>query len=77
VALRSAIDHLHSGGSLLIFAHGDVEPDPELRFTGAHESILEWSRSVEAMLRKVPQAWLQVTIASGVFNAPVCRQPFG
>ena len=74
-ALRSAIDHLHKGGALLIFAHGEVEPDPEVHFAGAPESILAWSRSVEAMLRKAPQAWLQVTIASGVLMRQFVDSP--
>ena len=73
-ALRAAVDHLRNGGLLLIFAHGEVEPDPEVR-PGGRESILEWSRSVEAMLRKVPQTWLQVTIASGVLMRQFVDSP--
>jgi hypothetical protein len=61
----ASIDHLKSGGALLIFAHGDVEPDPEVS-PGADECIQDWSRSVEMMLRAVPDCRLQVTIASGV-----------
>lgn len=64
-ALRTSIDHLQRGGSLLIFAHGDVEPDPELD-PGSGEAIEDWSRSLEIMLRRVPETRLLVTIASGV-----------
>ena len=64
-AIRAGIAHLKSGGALMIFAHGEVEPDPELA-PGSHESICDWSRSVEIMLRKVPETQLQVTIASGI-----------
>ncbi len=76
-ALRDGIEHLKSGGAVMIFAHGEVEPDPELS-PGAHESIRDWSRSVEIMLRKVPEAWLLVTVASGVlmknfFNSPIAK----
>ena len=53
--LRASIDHLKSGGALLIFAHGDVEPDPEVS-PGADESIQDWSRSIEIMLGEVPNA---------------------
>jgi hypothetical protein len=73
-ALRASIEHLKSGGALLIFAHGDVEPDPELS-SGAREAIQDWSRSVEVMLRKVPQTWLQVTIASGVLMSKFVNSP--
>jgi len=62
--LRASIDHLKSGGTLLIFAHGDVEPDPEIN-PGAAECIQDWSRSVEMMLRAVPDCRLQVSIVSG------------
>jgi 1-acyl-sn-glycerol-3-phosphate acyltransferase len=73
-ALRTAIDHLKGGGSLLIFAHGDVEPDPELD-PGAGEAIEDWSRSLEIMLRRVPETRLVVTIASGVLMPKFRRNP--
>lgn len=73
-ALRGSISHLKNGGSLLIFAHGDVEPDPELS-PGASEAIEDWSRSIEIMLRKVPETWLLATIASGVLMPKFARNP--
>jgi hypothetical protein len=73
-SLRASIDHLRGGGSLLIFAHGDVEPDPELG-PGAGAAIRDWSRSVEIMLRSVPEAWLQVAIVSGVLMPKFVRSP--
>lgn len=72
--LRASIEHLRSGGSLLIFAHGEVEPDPEMS-PGAWESIQDWSRSVEIMLRRVPESGLQVTIVSGVLARKFLRSP--
>ncbi len=73
-ALRTSIDHLQRGGSLLIFAHGDVEPDPELD-PGASEAIEDWSRSIEIMLRRVPETRLLVTIASGVLRPKFRTNP--
>ena len=73
-ALRASIGHLKNGGCLLIFAHGDVEPDPELS-PGASEAIEGWSRSIEIMLGKVPETWLLVTIASGVLMPKFVRNP--
>jgi 1-acyl-sn-glycerol-3-phosphate acyltransferase len=83
-ALRGGIEHLQKGGALLVYAHGEVEPDPELMPDGANQAISEWSPSIEIMLRKVPSARLQVVIASGMIlprylNHPVTRlrrQPF-
>ncbi len=73
-SLRDGIDHLSAGGSVLIFAHGNVEPDPELT-PGASDVIGDWSRSLEIMARRVPQAWLQTAIASGVLKAKFLRSP--
>jgi hypothetical protein len=76
-AIRAGITHLKSGGGLMIFAHGEVEPDPELA-PGSHDSIQDWSRSLEIMLRKVPETMLQVTITSGIlmskfYNSPLTK----
>ncbi len=73
-ALRASIDHLRSGGGLLIFAHGDVEPDPEFN-PGASEAIGDWSRSIEIMLREVPETRLLVAIASGVLIPKSMKNP--
>jgi 1-acyl-sn-glycerol-3-phosphate acyltransferase len=73
-ALRISLDHLQTGGALLIFAHGDVEPDPEVS-PGASDSIHNWSRSIEIMLRRVPESRLQVAIASGVLSKKFVRSP--
>jgi hypothetical protein len=62
-ALREAIAHLKGGGAILLFAHGEVEPDPGFML-GARESIEEWSRSIEVMLRKVPETKLIISTVS-------------
>ena len=73
-ALRSSVDHLQAGGSLLVFAHGDVEPDPEV-IPGAREALQGWSRSVEIMLGRVPETRLQAAIVSGVLSPKFIRSP--
>lgn len=73
-SLRGGIDHLEAGGALLIFPHGDVEPDPELS-PGAAEAIGDWSRSLEIMARRVPEARIQVSIASGVLMPKFLHSP--
>jgi len=64
-ALRESIRHLAGGGSLLIYPHVEVEPDPEVR-PGAREALADWSPSLAVMLRRVPGARLQLAIASGI-----------
>jgi len=73
-ALRASIDHLKGGGALLIFPHVEVEPDPEIS-SGAKAALHDWSRSLEIMLRRVPEAWLQVTMASGVLLSRFLHSP--
>ncbi len=73
-ALRDSIQHLKNGGAILLFARGDVEPDPAF-MNGASETMQEWSPSIEIMLRKVPQAQLQVAIASGFILPRFARNP--
>lgn len=63
-ALREAINHLNQGGVLLLFARGEVEPDPAC-FSGAVESIKKWSPSLEIMLRKSPATTVQILSVSG------------
>ena len=58
----------------MIFAHGEVEPDPEF-MPGSMESITNWSPSIEIMLRKVPQTRVVLAITSGVFLANFIHHP--
>jgi hypothetical protein len=73
-ALRASIEHLGRGGALLLFARGDVEPDPEVS-PGAAEAIQDWSRSIEIMLREVPECRLQAAIVSGVLIRRFIKSP--
>jgi hypothetical protein len=65
--IRQSIRHLQAGGALLIFPSGRIDPDPSV-LPGAVEGLQRWSRSIEVFLRKVPQANLVPTIASGVLS---------
>ncbi|MCX6561600.1 MAG: lysophospholipid acyltransferase family protein [Candidatus Aminicenantes bacterium] len=73
-ALRACVRHLRSGGAVLVFANGDVEPDPEL---GREDALpfRDWSRSVEIMLREVSETRLQMVMASGVLLPKYLRNP--
>lgn len=73
-ALRQGIEHLQRGGALLVYAHGEVEPDPDA-LPGAAEAIADWSPSVEILLRKVPRTHLQLVIASGMLQQRYLNHP--
>jgi hypothetical protein len=74
LALRDAIAHLQTGGAVLLFAHGDVEPEPE-SFPDARNEIARWSPSIEIILRKVPNTRLQILTVSGAVQARYLRHP--
>ena len=67
--VRSTINHLQTGGTVLIFPSGRVEPDPAI-LPNAREKLQNWSPSIELFLRKVPETQVIVTIVSGVL-API------
>jgi hypothetical protein len=72
--VREAIQHLHQDGAVLIFPRGVIEPDPAV-LGGAIESINRWSRSLEIMIRQVPDTQVMVTIVSGVLSSWSIRNP--
>lgn len=72
--VREAIKHLHDDGAVLIFPRGIIEPDPAI-LEGAVESINKWSRSLEVMIRQVPDTQVMVTIVSGVLSSWSLRNP--
>ena len=75
MVVRSAIRHLKEGGALLIFPTGHIEPDPAYSPDAVNE-LGRWSRSLELMLRHVPQTRLVLSIVSGVLSARWRWNPF-
>jgi hypothetical protein len=72
--VRATVNHLESGGAVLIFPSGRVEPDPAI-LPGARDALLKWSPSIELFLRKVPETQVMVTIVSGVLSPIFLRNP--
>lgn len=72
--VRQAIRHLQGGGSLLIFARGQIEPDPA-HGPEAAEELPRWSRSLEVLLRHVPDTRALVAVIGGVVHPPYMRHP--
>ncbi len=73
--VREVIRHLRDGGTLLIFPGGNVEPDPAL-LPGASAAMSRWSRSLDLILRQLPDTQVLLTIVSGVLSPKWLRHPF-
>ncbi len=74
LALRESIRHLQSGGALLLFAHGDIDPDPAF-MPRADQELRGWSHSLEIFLRCVPETGVVISIVSGVIDPRCMRNP--
>jgi hypothetical protein len=72
--LRAAIRHLRSGGTLLIFPSGGIDPDPDV-LPGSQEALQQWSPSVELILRRVPETQILVAMVSGVLASRYAKSP--
>ena len=64
-AARAGIRHLQTGGALLLFGTGLIDPDPAI-FHDAEKHLERWSPSIDLFLKQVPEARVLVTIVSGV-----------
>lgn len=73
-AIRQATQHLQSGGALIQFGSGLIEPDPAL-FPLDDTVFDRWSPSIEIFMHKVPQAQVVPTIASNVLLKRFARHP--
>jgi putative hemolysin len=72
--VRRAITHLRSGGALLTFPAGEIEPDPAV-LPGAVEALGRWSSSSLFFLRYVPESTVVPVVVSGVLARPAQRHP--
>jgi hypothetical protein len=67
-AARGAMRHLKSGGALLVYPTGTVDPDPA-SMPGLRQSLFSWSESLELLVRYAPETQVQIAFLSG-FLAP-------
>lgn len=72
--VRESIRHLETGGAVLLFPSGGLDPDPAV-MPGALESLNDWSPSLEVILRRVPSARVLITFVSGVLHPAWARNP--
>lgn len=73
-ALRETIRHLQGGGSVLLFGTGIIEPDPAFG-SGAITELRHWSRSIEIIMRRVPELRLVLAAASGIMMPVFVNNP--
>ncbi len=74
IALRECVRHLGSGGALLLFGEGNIDPDPALMPAAARE-LIGWSRSLEIFVRRVPETRVVISIVSRVIDPRCMRHP--
>jgi len=72
--LRKVIDHLRSGGIVLIFPTGHADPDPDY-MQGAFRRFEDWSESIALILRRVPETRLVPVVVSGILEPQFLNHP--
>ncbi len=73
--VRRVADHLRSGGAVLTYPAGAIEPDPGLRLRDALTSLATWGNGVELLLRLVPGAAVLPVAVSGVISQRMLLNP--
>ena len=73
-ALRETAAHLRSGGAVLTFPGGKIEPDPQI-MRGAVQALADWSISVGLFSRMVADLTILPVIVSGVLASQALNHP--
>ncbi len=72
--VRSVTRHLRSGGSVLTFPAGKIEPDPAV-LPGASAGFEQWTGSIGLFVRLAPQTQVAPLLVSGVFSPRALASP--
>ncbi len=72
--IRHVSRHLKSGGAVLTFPSGKIEPDPDV-YPGAVQALSDWTRSAGVFLRVVPEAVIVPVLVRGVILTRTARHP--
>jgi 1-acyl-sn-glycerol-3-phosphate acyltransferase len=72
--VRAAARHLRSGGSILTFPGGRIEPDPAV-LPGAVRALDRWSSSADLFVRLIPGLVVVPVVVSGVISPSALRNP--
>ncbi len=73
-AIRGAARHMRSGGAVLTFPGGRIEPDPAV-MPGAAEALGAWHGSVDLFARLVPGLVVVPAVVSGVISRDALKNP--
>ncbi len=73
--VRRAAAHLRTGGALLTFPAGRLEPDPALEPAAAAAALAGWSPGFGLCLRLVPDTVVVPAIVTGVFARAAFDHP--
>jgi len=73
-AVRKAAAHLRSGGSLLTFPAGKIEPDPDV-YPGALQALQDWTDSTAVFARFAPDLRIVPVLVRGVLWDRAVRHP--
>ncbi len=66
--VRDVVAHLRSGGAVLTFPAGHIEPDPALHPEAAVAALDGWTDSTALFTRRVPEASVVTMAVSGVVS---------
>lgn len=66
--LREALRYLESGGLLVTFPRGSIEPDPLLHPQSAEESLSHWSSSINLLAKHIPGLTIIPSAVGGVLS---------
>lgn len=72
--VRNVVRHLRTGGAVLTFPGGQIEPDPAV-LPGAVEALDRWSASIDLFARLAPRLAVVPTVVSGVLSPAALRNP--
>lgn len=72
--VRGATRHLKSGGAVITFPGGKIEPDPAV-LPGAAEALGAWSGSADLFARLVPNLAVVPAVVSGVISPAALLNP--
>jgi hypothetical protein len=72
--MRSIAATLRSGGAILNFPAGEIEPDPAV-LPGAVEALNKWSQSTAVFMRMAPQLNIVGAVVSHVLSPQATYHP--
>ena len=72
--IRAVTRHLHSGGAVVMFPRGGIEPDPAV-LPGAVDALAHWSPSMDLFARLVADLTIVPAVVSGVLSRRALRHP--